>query len=90
MDELEVDVVDDDFANGWRTASKGDLKTDNLLEGVTEYLFHPAPCCCIFNPENDRHDYLLNKVKQSNADGVLFWYIKFCCRWCAILVYKVL
>jgi bcr-type benzoyl-CoA reductase subunit C len=78
MDELEVDVVDDDFANGWRTASKGDLKTDNLLEGVTEYLFHPAPCCCIFNPENDRHDYLLNRVKQSNADGVLFWYIKFC------------
>jgi benzoyl-CoA reductase/2-hydroxyglutaryl-CoA dehydratase subunit BcrC/BadD/HgdB len=41
-------------------------------------LFNPAPCCCIYNPENDRHTYLLNKVKQSRADGVLFWYIKFC------------
>ena len=78
MDELEVDVVDDDFANGWRTVSKDDLKTDNLLEGVTEYLFNPAPCCCIYNPDNDRHDYLLDKVKASGADGVLFWYIKFC------------
>ncbi len=78
LDESAVDVVDDDFANGWRTASKGNLKTDNLLEGVTEYLFSPAPCCCIYNPDNDRHDYLLNRVKQSNADGVLFWYIKFC------------
>jgi benzoyl-CoA reductase/2-hydroxyglutaryl-CoA dehydratase subunit BcrC/BadD/HgdB len=78
MDELEVDIVDDDFANGWRTVSKGDLKTDNLLEGVTEYLFSPAPCCCIYNPDNDRHEYLLNLARQSNADGVLFWYIKFC------------
>jgi bcr-type benzoyl-CoA reductase subunit C len=78
MDESDVDVVDDDFANGWRTVSKDDLKTDNLLEGVTEYLFQPAPCCCIYNPDNDRHDYLLNQVKQSGADGVLFWYIKFC------------
>jgi len=76
--ESEVDVVDDDFANGWRTVSKDDLKTDNLLEGITEYLFNPAPCCCIYNPDNDRHDYLLDKVKQSGADGVLFWYIKFC------------
>ena len=78
MDELEVDVVDDDFANGWRTASKDDLKTGNLLEGVTEYLFYPASCCCIYNPDNDRHDYLLKRLKQSGADGVLFWYIKFC------------
>jgi bcr-type benzoyl-CoA reductase subunit C len=78
MDESEVDIVDDDFANGWRSASKGDLKTDNLLEGVTEYLFNPAPCCCIYNPDNDRHEYLLNRARQSNADGVLFWYIKFC------------
>ena len=78
MDESDVDVVDDDFANGWRTVSKDDLKTDNLIEGVTEYLFQPAPCCCIYNPDNDRHDYLLSKVKQSGADGVLFWYIKFC------------
>jgi bcr-type benzoyl-CoA reductase subunit C len=78
MDELEIDIVDDDFANGWRTVSKGDLNTGDLLEDVTEYLFQPAPCCCIYNPDNDRHAHLLNKSKASGADGVLFWYMKFC------------
>ncbi len=78
FDELEAWVVDDDFANGWRTVSKGELNTDNLVEGITDFLFKPAPCCCIYNPDNDRHPYLLDKVKESGADGVLFWYIEFC------------
>ena len=78
FDESGARIVDDDFANGWRTVSKKVLQTDNLVEGITEYLFNPAPCCCIYNPDNDRHPYLLNKVKACGADGVLFWYIKFC------------
>ena len=78
IDESGACVVDDDFANGWRTVSKGDLKVDNLVEGITDFLFNPAPCCCIYNPDNDRHPYLLNRVQESGADGVLFWYIKFC------------
>jgi bcr-type benzoyl-CoA reductase subunit C len=78
IDESGACVVADDFANGWRTVSKGDLKVDNLVEGITDFLFGPAPCCCIYNPDNDRHPYLLDKVKESGADGVLFWYIKFC------------
>jgi bcr-type benzoyl-CoA reductase subunit C len=78
FDESEVNIVDDDFANGWRTVAKNELKTDNLVEGITEYLFNPEPCCCIYNPENDRHSYLQSKVRESGADGVLFWYIKFC------------
>ena len=78
IDELDVGIVDDDFANGWRTVAKGELKTENLVEGITDFLFKPAPCCCIYNPDNDRHPYLLDKVKESGADGVLFWYIKFC------------
>ena len=78
IDESGAWVVDDDFANGWRTVSKGDLKVDNLVEGITDFLFKPAPCCCIYNPDNDRHPYLLDKVKESRADGVLLWYIKFC------------
>jgi bcr-type benzoyl-CoA reductase subunit C len=78
LDESGIDVVDDDFANGWRTVAKNDLRTDDLTRGITEYLFNPVPCCCIYNPDNDRHSYLLQKVKDSGADGVLFWYIKFC------------
>ena len=78
FDELDVCIVDDDFANGWRTVSKAELDTADLVQGITDFLFKSAPCCCIYNPENDRHPYLLNKVKSSGADGVLFWYIKFC------------
>jgi benzoyl-CoA reductase/2-hydroxyglutaryl-CoA dehydratase subunit BcrC/BadD/HgdB len=78
IDDFGASVVDDDFANGWRTVSKGELKVDNLVEGITDFLFNPTPCCCIYNPDNDRHPYLLNRVKESGADGVLFWYIKFC------------
>jgi bcr-type benzoyl-CoA reductase subunit C len=78
FDESGAWIVDDDFANGWRTVSKDVLQSDNLVEGITEYLFNPAPCCCIYNPDNDRHPYLMNKVKASGADGVLFWYVKFC------------
>ncbi len=78
FDELGVCIVDDDFANGWRTAAKDDLQTENLTQGITEYLFNPVPCCCIYHPDNDRHTYMLKKVKDSGAEGVLFWYIKFC------------
>jgi bcr-type benzoyl-CoA reductase subunit C len=78
LDDLKLLVVDDDFANGWRTAAKPDLQTDNLIEGVTQYAFEPAPCCCLYNPDIDRHEYLIQKVKDSGANGVLFWYIKFC------------
>lgn len=78
FDELGVAVVDDDFANGWRSVSKDELKVGDLVEGITEFIFNPAPCCCIYNPDNDRHPYLVDKVKDAGADGVLFWYIKFC------------
>jgi benzoyl-CoA reductase/2-hydroxyglutaryl-CoA dehydratase subunit BcrC/BadD/HgdB len=78
LDELGIGIVDDDLANGWRSAAKVDLRTEDLVDGITDYLFKPAPCCCIYNPENDRHLYLIDKVQKSDADGVLFWYVKFC------------
>ncbi|MBU2547897.1 MAG: 2-hydroxyacyl-CoA dehydratase family protein [Proteobacteria bacterium] len=78
MDELGLDVVDDDFANGWRTASKEPIGVGDLVSGVTDFLFNPAPCSCLYNPDNDRHDYLVDKARQADADGVLLWYVKFC------------
>ncbi len=78
FDRHNIDIVDDDIANGWRTVSKRELNYNNIVEGVTEYLYNPAPCCCLYNPDRDRHDYLVEKVKNTNADGVLFWYVNFC------------
>ncbi len=78
LDCLLAWVVDDDFANGWRSAAKGELRVDDLAAGIADYLFGAAPCCCIHHPENDRHTYLIEKVRQSGADGVLFWPMRFC------------
>jgi bcr-type benzoyl-CoA reductase subunit C len=78
FDAAGVDVVDDDFASGWRSASKDTLRVNDLAAGIAEYLFGGAPCCCIHNPVQNRHDYLVQKVRATDADGVIFWYIKFC------------
>jgi bcr-type benzoyl-CoA reductase subunit C len=78
FDEIDADVVDDDFASGWRTVSKATLPVDDPAEGIAEYVFGGAPCCCIHHPEKDRHDYLVKKVRDAGADGVVFWYVKFC------------
>lgn len=78
FDEVGADVVDDDFASGWRTASKTTLAVDDPVDGIAEHVFGGAPCCCIHHPEKDRHDYLVKKVRDAGADGVVFWYVKFC------------
>jgi bcr-type benzoyl-CoA reductase subunit C len=78
FDEIGAVVVDDDFANGWRSAAKGTIETAELVEGIAAQLFNAAPCCCIYNPDNDRHPYLAAKAREAQADGVVFWYIKFC------------
>jgi len=78
FDELGADVVDDDVASGWRTISKATLRVDDPVDGIAEHVFGGAPCCCIHHPENDRHDYLVKKVRDAGADGVVFWYVKFC------------
>jgi benzoyl-CoA reductase subunit C len=78
FDEIGVEVVDDDMAAGWRSVSRPTLHTDDLTEGVVAHLFGAAPCCCLYHPGHDRHGYLVEKARASGADGVLFWYVKFC------------
>jgi benzoyl-CoA reductase subunit C len=78
IDGLPAHVVDDDFASGWRSAAKGYLRVDDLAGGIADHLFSGAPCCCLFNPQSDRHSYLIEKVRAADADGVLFWPIRFC------------
>lgn len=78
FDAAGADVVDDDFASGWRSVSKEALRAGDEVEAVAQHLFGGAPCCCIHHPEKDRHDYLVQKVRDTGADGVVFWCVKFC------------
>ncbi len=78
FDAVGADVVDDDLASGWRSVSKDPLPVEDLAAGIDATLFGGAPCGCIHHPGRDRHDYLVKKVRDAAADGVVFWYVKFC------------
>jgi bcr-type benzoyl-CoA reductase subunit C len=78
FDTVGVEVADDDFAGGWRSVAKDTLRVDDPVEGIAEFLFGGAPCCCLHNPDQDRHEYLVQKVRDADADGVIFWCVKFC------------
>ena len=78
FDPAGVHIVDDDLANGSRSVRKETLNVSNMTEGLGEYLYRPLPCCCVHDPSQDRRQTLLSMVRESRADGVVFWYQKFC------------
>ncbi len=78
FDSVGLVIANDDLANGSRTAFKGHLDVNDLAGGLDSYLCGPLPCCCIHNPALDRKNMLLQKVRESRASGVVFWYQKFC------------
>ena len=78
FDEAGVHIVDDDLANGSRAVRKETLNVTDLTEGLGQYLYRPLPCCCIHDPSLDRRESLFSIVQESRAQGVVFWYQKFC------------
>jgi hypothetical protein len=74
FDEIAA-IVDDDFANGWRTVSKGDASDRQPGRGRRGYLFDHAPCCCIWPDRTATPTW--SQRSRRRAEGVIFWY-KFC------------
>ncbi len=78
FDAAGLQIVDDDLASGSRSIAKTNLNPEDLTAAIERYLFGPLPCCCVHNPALDRRQTLLQQVRDADAQGVVFWYQKFC------------
>ena len=79
VEEAGAAVVADDTCIGFRVWDKDVPETENPYEGLTEHYFLNFQC-----PRTDRgpgvkrFDYLLDRVREYNADGVIGYCISFC------------
>lgn len=71
-------VIDDDICTGSRYAD-GSVDIDkDIFEALADRYMHRAVCPAKHAGLHTRGDYLIEKVKTSRADGVIFVYLKFC------------
>jgi benzoyl-CoA reductase/2-hydroxyglutaryl-CoA dehydratase subunit BcrC/BadD/HgdB len=80
LDERRIRVSHDDFINGSRRFLVDDLPQD--LEDPFEYLtaqyFSLPPCSTKAAPVASRRDYLLRLARGANAQGIIFYILKYC------------
>ena len=78
LDSSGAYVVGDDLCMGWRYFSEDVAPHGDPLEALADRLIRKAPCPCKYNPEIDRGENLLQRVKDSGARGIVFVLLKFC------------
>jgi benzoyl-CoA reductase subunit C len=81
IESMGATVVDDDLCTGWRYVS-ADTPTDlEPLEALAKRLLDRVPCPSKHRDDFTRADYLLDKVRTSGAQGVVFHFLKYCDPW---------
>jgi benzoyl-CoA reductase subunit C len=78
LDSVGAYVVGDDFCTGWRYFSDDVSLKGDPIEALADRLIRKVPCPCKYNPGMDRGDHFLRRVKESEAQGVVFLLLKFC------------
>ena len=78
FDACGVSIVGDDLCTGWRYFSSDVSSTGNPIEALADRLIGKVPCPCKYNPDLDRGTDLLQRVEESQAQGVVFLLLKFC------------
>ncbi|MBP2641851.1 MAG: phenyllactate dehydratase [Firmicutes bacterium] len=79
LEENNVAVVADDLAQESRLFRSDILQTSaNPLENLARYWSTMEGCSLLFDPEKKRCDMIIEDVKETGADGVLFCMTKFC------------
>ncbi len=71
-------LVGDDLCTGWRYFAEDVSSQGDPIDALADRLSRKVPCPCKFNPEMDRADRLLERVKSSGTQGVVFLLLKFC------------
>lgn len=79
LEENKVAIVADDLAQETRLFRSDVLLTSkNPLENLARYWSTMEGCSLIFDPDKKRCDMLIEAVKETGAQGVLFCMTKFC------------
>ncbi|MDW7673355.1 MAG: 2-hydroxyacyl-CoA dehydratase family protein [Bacillota bacterium] len=78
LDELGCTVIADDLALGARI-SRGQVEESlSPLEGLAQRHLSLGPCSTLYDPNKKRGGYLINLLKETKADGIVFINMKFC------------
>jgi benzoyl-CoA reductase/2-hydroxyglutaryl-CoA dehydratase subunit BcrC/BadD/HgdB len=78
LDELKIRVGDDDLLACGRRYLVPPSQSKDPFEALAERYFHMPPCTTRNSPIRERLEHLITKVERSNAQGVIFWIVKFC------------
>lgn len=71
-------LAGDDLCTGWRYFAEDVSPEGDPIVALADRLIRKVPCPCKFNPQIDRADRLLERVKASGTQGVVFLSLKFC------------
>lgn len=79
LEDYKLAIVDDEVAQESRQfRTLVDENTDNPIRALAKYLGDIEGCSLMYDADKKRSDMLIEKVKKSGADGVLYVQTKFC------------
>jgi len=78
IDELNGCFVGDDICVGYREIVKEVELSGDPMESLAKSLVARVPCPCKLNCDFDRGNFLVNRVREDGADGVIFYLQKYC------------
>ena len=80
LDERRIRVSHDDFINGSRRFLVDDLPQAHKdpFEHLTAQYFRLPPCSTKAAPVASRRDYLLRLARDTDAQGIIFYILKYC------------
>lgn len=78
LEENKLAVVADDLAQETRQFRSDVLENGNPLENLARYWSTMEGCSLLYDPEKKRGNMIVDAVKETGADGVLFCMTKFC------------
>ena len=78
IEESGGTIVGDDLKNGSRYFSGKIQEEGDLLLNLVESQLHQMPSASFDTLTNPRSEFLVNAVREKNADGVLLLHLKYC------------
>lgn len=78
FDANDIQIVADDVAHESRQYRVDATEEGNALESLAEKFANMGNCSVLYDVDKKRADYVVDLVKEYNAEGVIFVMTKFC------------